>query len=80
MTATKIPAAFTSEGRELVPEYAGPGIGISDACGLCGEVFDLMYPPDQYPRLANDLDMPEELICDACQDQMEADRDETAAA
>jgi len=57
------------------PEYPGPGIGITDACGLCGETFDLMYPADQYPTLTNDMGDPEELICDACQDLMEDSED-----
>jgi hypothetical protein len=54
-------------------EHAGPGVGITDTCGLCCLSFDLMYEPDQYPTLPNDMGDPEELICDACQDLMEAD-------
>ena len=56
-----------------IPEYPGPGIGITDTCGLCRETFDLMAEPSQYPTLTNDMGDPEELICDACQDVMEAD-------
>ncbi len=62
------------------PDYAGPGVGITDTCGLCGQRFDLMYPPDQYPTLPNDMGEPEELICDSCQDAIEAGRDESGAA
>ena len=59
---------------DLTPEpYAGPGIGITDTCGVCHRTFDLMYPPEQYPTLVNDVDEPEALICDACADAMDAD-------
>lgn len=57
-----------------IPEYAGPGIGMSGTCGLCHKRFDLMAEPDQYPTLPNDMGEPEELICDACQDLMDADQ------
>jgi hypothetical protein len=53
-----------------IPEYPGPGVGISDQCGICRETFDLMAEPDQYPSVAVEGEMPE-LICDACQDAME---------
>ena len=55
------------------PDYPGPGVGITDTCGLCHLTFDLTAEPDQYPTLVNDLGDPEELICDSCQDLMEAD-------
>jgi len=63
-----------------IPPYPGPGIGESAGCGICFKQFDLMYRASQYPTLPNDMGEPEELICDDCQDAMEADRDETGAA
>lgn len=71
MTATKLQNDTNSL---RVPDYAGPGIGITAECGLCHQVFGLMYPPGQYPTLPNDMGDPEELICDACQDTAEDDR------
>ena len=54
------------------PEYAGPGIGITDTCGMCRKPFDLMYPPEQYSSVTVEGEMPE-LICDDCQDEIDAD-------
>lgn len=68
------PHASQPEKPDLsMPPYPGPGIGITGTCGLCGQRFDLMAEPDQYPTLPNDMGEPEELICDACQDLMDAE-------
>jgi len=61
-----------------VPDYAGPGIGMSAGCGVCFEQFDLMYEPNQYPTVHVDGTDTWELICDTCQDAMDADRDQAA--
>jgi hypothetical protein len=79
-TMTPAPAAPLILTDLSTPDFPGPGIGITDTCGLCRERFDLMYEPDQYPTLPNDLGDPEELICDACQDAMDADRDDEPSA
>lgn len=73
MTTTAEATVFVTD--LSIPEYAGPGIGMSAGCGVCFQQFDLMYEPVQYPTLPNDMGEPEELICDACQDAMEADRE-----
>ena len=71
---------MTSTPHDLgTPDYAGPGVGITDTCGICRETFELMYDPAQYPTVANDVDLPFELICDSCQEDMEDDREAECA-
>lgn len=72
--------AVTQLGEQLIaitdlsiPEYAGPGIGMSDTCGLCRQQFDLMYEPDQYPTVHNEGTDTWDLICDSCQAVMDED-------
>ena len=62
-----------------IPEYTGPGVGIADQCGICRETFDLMYEPDQYPTVVVEGEMPE-LVCDACQDLVDADESDRVLA
>lgn len=50
---------------------AAADIGITDTCGPCRKPFDLLYPPAQYPAVTVEGEMPE-LICDTCQDEMDA--------
>lgn len=71
-SATVVPCGSATITDLTAPEYPGPGVGITDACGICHETFELMYPPDQYPAVVVEGEMPE-LICDACQDVMESE-------
>jgi len=56
---------------DLTPEpYAGPGVGVTDTCGMCHRQFDLMHDPAQYPTVYVEGTDTWDLICESCQDEI----------